>query len=529
MYDAIVVGAGPAGAAVTWKLSVAGYKVLCLEQGEYVNYEKLAEEFPDWETHRLSDRNVNPNIRKQSADYPVNNEDSPISVANFNGVGGSMLLYSGHFPRFHPSDFKTFSLDGVADDWPISYEDLEPYYNLNDSIMGVSGLSGDPAYPYIPNMQPPVPLGLLGEKLASGFNTLGWHWWPAYSAIITKDLPGRKACRNLGPCNSGCPVKAKSSPDLNYWPMAIESGATILTGCRVSKLITDDKGKLIGVNYFDKANCEVTVKARVVVLAANGVGTPRILLNSSSKIHPNGFANSSGMVGRNLMFHPYGYVEGEFEEILDSSIGPQGCVLLSQEFYETSVERDFKRGYTIQALRGSGPLETAVTGFKRGTIRWGSDHHLDFEKRFRRYANIVVITEDLPDPNNRVTLDPDLKDSNGIPAPKIHYTLSSNTKKMMAHGLNMGRKLLRTSGATKTVAHGPVRQAGWHLMGTARMGDNAKNSVVDRWGRSHDVENLFIADSSVFVTSAGVNPASTIQALALRIADGIEDYLRGEV
>jgi choline dehydrogenase-like flavoprotein len=157
----------------------------------------------------------------------------------------------------------------------------------------------------------------------------------------------------------------------------------------------------------------------------------------------------------------------------------------------------------------------------RKEIAWGSTHHSDFEKRFGRIASMSTILEDLPDPENRVTLDNQLRDKSGIPAPRITYELKSNTKRMMSHALNRGRELMNAAGARKSYAFGPVRETGWHLMGTARMGEDPSKSVVDKYGRSHDVPNLYIADSSVFVTSGAVNPTATLQAVALWIADGI--------
>jgi choline dehydrogenase-like flavoprotein len=177
----------------------------------------------------------------------------------------------------------------------------------------------------------------------------------------------------------------------------------------------------------------------------------------------------------------------------------------------------------MQVLRAPGPLESALTGVARREIPWGAGFHDGFSKRFLHTANLAIVTEDLPDPENRVTLDHALKDSNGIPSPKISYRLGDNTKKMLSHGLSRGRELMIAAGAKKTVAFGPVRNTGWHLMGTARMGIDPKVSVVNSSGQSHDVPNLFIIDSSIFVTAGGVNPTSTIQALALRISDCIKN------
>jgi choline dehydrogenase-like flavoprotein len=245
-------------------------------------------------------------------DYPINDEGSPIAIANFNGVGGSTILYSGHFPRMHPSDFRTKTLDGVGDDWPINYGDLEPFFAINDRMMGVSGLEGDPAYPLIEGLLPPVPMGKVGEKLAEGFNNLGWHWWPSYAAIVTKNTGQRNACINLGPCNTGCAQSAKSSVDVSYWPTALANGVELRTRTRVSQLIEGADGEIVGVEVVSQSGEVCVLRSRAVVLACNGVGTPRILLNSISRKTKRGMGNSSDLVGRNLMLHPLGYVEGVF-------------------------------------------------------------------------------------------------------------------------------------------------------------------------------------------------------------------------
>ena len=528
MIDVLIVGGGPSGAAVAWKLSSdnMNLNIVCLEQGDYVNSSTYPSNSVNWESAKYSSFNPDPNVRAGEADYPIDDVNSPISIANYNAVGGASIIYSGHFPRFHPSDFRVKSPDGVADDWPISYQDLEPYYELNDSIMGVAGLEGDPAYPPIRNLLPPVPLGRVGERLAEGFNKLGWHWWPSYAAIATRwYAPHRSACVNMGPCNLGCPLGAKASVDVTYWPLALKNGVQIQTRSRVSKVITDEYDKVCGVEYFDQEGILRTLISKIVVMACNGVGTPRILLNSSSTKYPNGIANSSGLVGKNLMLHPVGYAEGLFEEELNSHLGPQGSCIYSHEFYETDVNKDFFRGSTLHILRGAGPLETATSGISRREIKWGSNFYSDFDKRFGKTANIAVIVEDLPEEQNSVQLSETLKDANGIPAPKINYKLSVNSKKILSHGLSSAKKVLEAAGAIKISAFGPVRNTGWHLMGTAKMGVDPKYSVVNSFGQSHDHANLFIADSSVFVTSGAVNPMSTLQAVALRVADGVTNYL----
>ncbi len=280
-----------------------------------------------------------------------------------------------------------------------------------------------------------------------------------------------------------------------------------------------------GVIYYDADGAERRQRAEVVVLACNGIGTPRLLLNSRSKLFPDGLANRSGLVGKNLMFHPYAMVTGIFDQPLEGYKGPTGCCIMSQEFYETDRARGFVRGYSFEMLRGFGPVSTALWGMGSGRIPWGPDHHRAYGDLFDRTAGMVVICEDLPEGENRVTLDPDLTDSDGIPAPKITYRLSDNSRQMLEHSVARGKEVLEAAGARETVAEAPLPFAGWHLMGTARMGTDPKTSVVNEWGRCHDVRNLFVIDGSIFVTAAAVNPTNTIQALALYIADTIKKNL----
>ena len=496
--------------------------IVCLEQGGMPNPAEYPAAGRDWEARRHGDAHPSPNIRKLAADYPVNDDASPIKVLNYNAVGGSTVLFAGHFPRMHPSDFRVRSLDGVADDWPVDYQTLEPFFAENDRMMGVAGLAGDPAYPpgKIPVM-PPVPLGKAGTAIARGYNRMGWHWWPSDVAITTQEYEGRPPCINLGACVSGCAQGAKGSVDITYWPAALRAGVELRTGCRVREITVDRQGLASGVIYFDEDGNEHELRAHVVIVACNGVGTPRLLLNSTSAAFPDGLANSSGQVGRNLMFHPYAAMQGVFDEPLDGYRGPHK-VLQSQEFYETDTSRGFVRGYTFEMSRGMGPVNTALAGLDFGVIEWGVNHHRDFRRLFERMVSVVAICEDLPEARNRVTLDPALSDADGIPAPKIDYTISQNSQRMLDHAVERGSELLRAAGATEVHAMAPVPYAGWHLLGTARMGTDPATSVVNEWGRAHDVKNLFVVDGSIFVTSGGVNPTSTLQALALYIAAQIK-------
>jgi choline dehydrogenase-like flavoprotein len=282
----------------------------------------------------------------------------------------------------------------------------------------------------------------------------------------------------------------------------------------------DSLGRATGANYFDAGGDIQHQAARSVIMASNGVGTPRLLLMSKSDAHPNGLANGSGLVGKNLMFHAFAEVVGIFPPHEEPWVGPVANILLSQEFYETNPDNDFVRGYTFQMARGQGPGSTARGGFIE-RIPWGKDHHDVMTKRFRNTLGFGIIGDDLPEEHNTVTLDPNLKDSSGLPAPKITYVLSENSRKLLNHAMARGKEVLEEAGAIEILYDPLMAESGWHLLGTARMGNDPERSVVDANGQSHEVDNLFIVDGSVFVTGAAVNPTPTIQALALRTADYI--------
>src|SRR6478672_10260665 len=499
-------------------------RILCLEQGDWMKQSDFPSNGRDWEARRYDDFAISPNRRNRPTDYPINDDNSPMKVANFNGVGGGTIMYTAHFPRMHPSDFRVRTLDGVADDWPLDYWTLEPYFAENDRIMGVAGLAGDPSYPLHEPTLPPVPLGRTGMRYARAMNKLGWHWWPSDTAIATTEYDGRAPCINLGHCTPGCAQGAKASTDITYWPHAIRAGVELRPRCRVREITTNEHGMASGAIYYDADGKEQFQPAEVVILACNGVGTPRLLLNSASGRFPAGLANSSGLLGKNLMFHPWALVNGYVDEPMDGHRGPPLC-LWSQEFYETDRSRGFVRGYNFQFNRTVGIGTEAVSAEDNGLLPCGEGHHATFRSLVGHRMSVGICTEDLPEEHNRVTLDPVLKDSHGIPAPKVEYTISENSAKMLEHGLARGKEILAAAGASDICVNCPIPFGGWHLLGTARMGTDPERSVVNEWGRSHDVKNLFIVDGSIFVTSGGANPTSTIQALALYIADQMKQRL----
>ena len=520
--DILIIGAGASGAAAAWRLASAGFRVVCLEQGGWHGPEVSPTTRVDWELKRRTDWNFDPNKRALVEDYPVNSEESDVTPFMFNAVGGSTVIWTAHAPRMHPSDFRVKSLDGAADDWPLTYDELEHYYDLNDEIVGCCGIAGDPANPpRKPRPMPPLPLGLDGERVARAFDRLGWHWWPADSYVNTQPYrQGREACNYCGPLNLGCVRNAKARADITYWPLALELGVELRTRSRVYEITSGPDGRVTGASYFDDRGVARHQPARAVIAACNGIGTPRLLLLSRSDSHPAGLANGSGQVGKNLMFHVIAHVTAVFDEDLKSYRGPGANILLSHEFYETAPRRDYVRGYQLQMVRGSGPASTAV-GRMMQAVPWGEGHHDSFAARFGRTVTFAVTAEDLPEETNMVDLDPELTDRSGIPAPRVRYRIGENTRRILDHGIGSARRVFAESGAKEKVTMPLAPADGVHLLGTARMGDDPATSVVDRWGQAHNADNLFVIDGSVFVTSGAVNPTPTIQAIALRTADYI--------
>ena len=527
--DVLIIGAGASGAAIAWSLLETRMRILCLEQGDWVHDKDMPSRRDDYEMARYAEFSCDPNVRKLQEDYPINVENSEISPVNYNAVGGSTINYLGHWPRMKPSDFRARSLDGVADDWPVDYATLEPFYNINDGNMGVSGLAGNPAYPAYTPPLPPISIGKLGQTLAKGFNELGWHWWPSDVSILSQDHDGRAKCVNAGTCDLGCATGAKASVDLTYWHMLQNAGVEIRIHSRVREvLVNQETGFATGVLYHDEKGQVQEQKAELVIMACNGVGTPRMLLNSKSGLFPDGLANRSGMVGKNLMFHPLKGVVGIFDEPMQGFKGPMACSILSQEFYENDPNRDFVRGYGLHSGRYTTPMTYALGGYGTDNLLpWGEEHRKKFDELYPYSAGLTIVTEDLPEESNTVTLDPNLTDSDGIPAPKINYVVGENTQKMLVHGVDRAEEVLLAAGAKKIIKPGKDvwNRAGWHQMGTCRMGNDPQRSVVNGWGRSHDVKNLFIVDGSIFVTAGAVNPTSTIQALALYIGDSIKNNI----
>ncbi len=519
--DVLVIGAGPSGAFASKRLAEAGFSVTCLEQGDWMDRDAYPGSTQELELVVGKEWSFDPNVRQLPSDYPVNARDSDVDPLMFSAVGGSSIVFGAHWMRFLPSDFRVRSLDGVADDWPISYEDVRPFYERVDVTMAASGLEGDPAYPpgLAPTL-PALPIGKIGLTAARGFDALGWHWWPGSNAIASRPYRSLKQCALRGTCDWGCPEGAKASIDVAVWPDALQLGVHLVTGARVRELSVDRRGLATGAVWIDRDGREHFQPAQVVMLAANGVGTPRLLQLSRSSIFPDGLANSSGLVGRRLMMHPYAEVYGVFEEDVESWAGPFGQCIYSLQFYETDASRGFVRGAKWAAMPTLGPLSILDrAGWGPVAERWGAGIHSTMREMLGHTIEFGIIAEDLPDEANRVTLDDALTDADGIPAPRVTYRNSENTRSLLEFHVARAREVVEAAGARRSFSPGIIRGTGWHLIGTARMGDDPATSVVDRWGRCHDVPNLYIVDGSTFVTSSGLNPTATVCALALRAAE----------
>ncbi|MEM7024761.1 MAG: GMC family oxidoreductase [Pseudomonadota bacterium] len=523
--DVVIVGAGAGGAISAKVLAERGLKVVCLEQGPWHPPASRPHHGTDWEWRRLTDWHTAINLRNQDRDHPIDTADELTLM--WSGVGGSTGIYTATWPRFRPSDFRKGREHGLAPDWPMTYEDLAPFYEQSDQACGVSGWLGDPAIPERgPFQTRPLPTGPLGPIATRAFDRLGWHWWPMPCAILAEGFDGRPACNNCGNCQSGCPTGAMNDMAVSHWPKALAAGVDLRTDCRVEQIETDQTGRATGAVYVDRhSGIRKRQSADVVIAAANGIGTPRLLLMSGGRKHPNGLANGSDQVGRNLMHHMYALVEAWVDTPTNCHQGIISAVAICEEFAETDSTRGFVNGFTIHICRMNGAGYQALGSHSGNTAPWGKAHHDWFTKHFAHGLCLLVVCDDLPRADNRVTLSDRVSDSSGLPAPKVSYKICRNDSRLLRYGVDRAVDL---AGALDAVdqkvndfrnAEGQYKPPTFHWMGTARMGADPASSVVTPWHQAWDCPNLYVIDGSVLVTGGAVNPTSTICALAYRAAD----------
>jgi choline dehydrogenase-like flavoprotein len=520
--DVLVIGAGASGAINSLVLAQAGLRVVCLDQGGWTEPAQHPHYSDDFQYQRQNRWSPEPSVRRGPDDYPVEGKQSHALM--WNGVGGSTNVYAALWPRFRPSDFRKGREHGLAPDWPITYEDLAPFYDEADWLVGVSGLTGDAGMPpRAPYPLGPLPMRNSGRAIAQGFERLDWHWWPMPAGIISESYDGRAACNGCGNCAAGCPRGSMAKMSITLWPKALAAGAQLRPGARVERIETGPDGRATGAVYIDRATgTRVQQDADVVILAANGVGSPRLLLLSESARHPRGLANANDVVGRYLLHHTLVAAEIWVDQPIDSHIGNSGAII-SSEFAETDASRGFVNGFNFNVAR-TGPAGTAAIGaFGQHPAPWGAGHHAWFARHFGHSFGAYAIGDDLPQASNRITLSQAEVDSDGLPAAKLHYVPHENDMRMMRYGIERLRDLAQSVNAFDTAVtdyyeDGVYRTPAWHMLGTCRMGSEPGDSVINRWHQSWEVPNLYIVDGSSFATGGVVNPTSTVTALALRCA-----------
>lgn len=508
--DFCIVGTGAGGGVLAQRLARYGFSVVCLEAGQWM----------DSEDDMVSDESGARPLYWN--DLRITGGNEPLQLgANNSGktVGGSTVHYAAFCPRLHPSDFRLRTLDGVADDWPMSYGDLEPYYEAMEREYPVVGPSpfpwGQPhGYPYAP-----LQSGTAGHVLIRGCMELGIPVVPGGPIGITSGTFGKRPhCIFRGFCLQGCKVGSKHSTLVSHLPDAIDHGTEIRAGCLAFDVPVGHDGRVTGVRYYrtirDGHDQEEQQRARFVVVAGYAIETPRLLLNSRSARFPDGLANSSGLVGRRLMAQAGQVVWGRFDGMIRQYKAPPACAE-TEEFYETDPRNDFVRGYAIQSVS---PLPIAMAHMineESPTFGWELRHSME---EYNHYGAIGVLGEILPDERNYVSI-ADATDQYGIPVAYAHFNLFENDKRLIRAGVRRSREILEAAGAAEV--HYVDRYA--HLAGTCCMGTDPSTSVVDQYCRSWDVPNLFICDGSVMVTQGAANPALTISAIAARTADHIRD------
>ena len=441
----------------------------------------------------------------------------------FNGVGGSMILYTGDWPRMTPSDFRVRTLDGVGDDWPLTYEELEPFYDRIAREVGVSGLAGDPAYPEGADLPlPPLPLGDGIIDVVRAHDRLGWHWWPAPNAILSAPYRGRHPCAQWGSCMQGCPEGAKASTDITHWPQAIDRGARVVTGARVTRLLHRAREASHAALSTSTRTGRCTSPRRTSSCSPRTRSAPRACCSlSASAEFPDGSGEHERPRRAATDDAPVRRRHRRVRAIPRDVERERRLAHPLPEFYETDASRGFARGAKwSMAPSTGGPLNAAMPA-RAGEAVWGEGHHRLVKERFGHCLSWGIFGEDLPEERNRVELDAELVDAAGLPAPRIVYTTAENSRRLLDFHVARARESLLEAGASRVDALSPMRDAGWHILGTARMGRDPASSVVNPWGKTHEVDNLYVVDGSVFVTSGGVNPTNTISSLALRFADGL--------
>ena len=533
--DFVIVGSGAAGGVLAKQLATRGYSVVVLEAGPRLAASDFKhDEFSYWLNNDLAPKT--PVTWRQTEQDEARVGQGGIFRAAL--VGGSSVHFTANFWRLREIDFNERSKLGAIPganlaDWPIRYADLEPYYTMVDWEVGVSGAPGpfDPprSKPY---PQPPLPVKSSGVLFERGALKLGWHPQPAPMAILSQPMNGRNACQHCGYCiGFGCEFNAKSSTLASVIPVAEATGkCEIRPNSYAARVELDAKGKATGVVYFDAEKKEQLQRARAVVLAANGAETPKLLLLSTSSRFPNGLANSSGYVGKHLMFNGNTGTMALFEQPLNEYKSVQVTRIL-HDFYDSDPQRGFYGGGGMDGRYQQYPIAFALGALPPDAPGWGSEYKRLLSEYFNRTMMVAGHTTSLPVESNNVTLHPTVKDDWGLPALRITYKDHDDDLKIMHFMVERSKEIADAAGAQKVWSF-PVQISGGtaHLLGTCRMGKDPKTSVINPDHRTHDVPNLFLCDGSSMVTSGRGQPTMTIMALAFRAGERIANLAkRGEI
>jgi choline dehydrogenase-like flavoprotein len=497
--DMVIVGCGAGGGTLAQRLARKGWRVVVLDAGPFWDPDK------DWVSDEKGSSHIYWNQKR------IIGGQNPVQLGKNNsgrGVGGSMVHYAGYCPRFHPSDFCTQTTDGVGVDWPISYWDLKPHYEIVEAELPVAGQDwpwGDPhSYPHAPH-----PITGASDYIARGAKAFGVETRVGPVGITNGAFGNRPHCIYRGFCLQGCKVNAKGSPLVTHVPDAIAHGAEIRADSTATRIELDAAGRATGVVYVDEEGRERFQRAEAVAVAGYSIETPRLLLNSANGRFPHGLGNDEDQVGRYVMVQGAPQVAGRFPETLRQYKAPPPEVS-SEQFYETDPERGFARGFSIQTV---GPLPIGWAEHVLADGHWGKAMR-EYMRDYNHWAVLGALSELLPHPENRVTLAEEM-DNSGMPAARMDYSLTKNDKDNIEYAENTMRAIWEHAGAQDILTID--RYA--HLVGGCRMGTSPENSVVDSDHKVWSVSNLFLADGSVCPTQGSANPALTIMALASRLAE----------
>jgi choline dehydrogenase-like flavoprotein len=505
--DLVVVGCGAGGSVMLQRLARAGWHVVGLEAGPFWDPDV------DWVSDEAGSHHLywtEPRVIGGSDPVPLGSNNSG------RGVGGSMIHYAGYVPRFHPSDFATYSRDEVGADWPLCYRDLRPYYEAIEEELPVAGENwpwGDPhRYPYRPH-----PVGGNGEIFLRGARALGIEAKVGPVAITNGRFGNRPHCIYRGFCLQGCKVNAKASPLITHIPDALAHGAEVRADAMVTSVEVDPRtGRAVGVHYV-RAGVPRFQRAHMVAIAGYSIETPRLLLNSASERFPDGLCNDFDQVGRCLMVQGAPQTAGRFDAEIRMYKSPPPEVS-SEEFYETDPANDYKRGFSIQNVS---PLPITWAEHIAAQGHWGRSLR-EYMSDYVHWSCLGALCEFLPLADNRVTL-ADEKDRYGLPVAHVAYSQCGNDRALMKAAQSVMEDLLHAAGADEVITIG--RYA--HLVGGARMAADEKHGVVTADCRTFAVPNLYITDGSVLPTQGSANPALTIMAVAARAADVLAAGARG--